>query len=693
MTNEELAEKKIRIVGYESLGLLLYNNFKKDVVKIGTKYYMKNSPLLCVINGKHYRKESPLVAQDDFGRYYLKKDEGKLYVSLEGVRSYDKYNLQSSDLGLTAFPVNISLKDSLGRETTIATVSIFDERLSLVCKSDIGYIHTSLYPIDKKNNTLVKVKKSDVVSLNQSSRDDEDGDNHTDYEDILFKTGRISEDYWFGARFTFNGKSNSPVRHAQQRLKELSESEEVYLGEGFVEIRGKFYIEERLVFGITDETSLLSKIDFFNTADVKEDDDYIGKKILAKKNKNSVLVEKDLKVLCYSYDFRKNTSQWIKYCLVPSDLIKKYRNSLFYSLDLGCYFFVEDKSKVKEEIENLSKICLLKIKPFKSFLEKKYDKDILEKNEHLPIFANFTTGRVSGGNTYYSPSYKKDYSSISKSRVGNINYTFGIEFETSFGEPPTYMLDQHTFKKVGDASMYDEELNLMSYEFVSSVLHGNKGLKNALSFIDKLKRYCAVSNKCAVHIHVGGSDKANTPSFNKQFAHAAIKLGTKLEEELFSLLPARRRNNKYCQSIMSYKGISKDNLNEMIAAYVFDKGVLNRDYNKHTQLGRWTPSRYKWLNIVNFMSDNNSHGSREGGFKTIEFRAFHSTYEQSYILFSILFSLAFVWYIENRVASSISNNPISLMEMFNEAIRGREREEILSFLESFINEKKQLCAV
>jgi hypothetical protein len=679
--------KKINIVGFESLGLLNYSSFKKDIVKIGGKYYMKNSSLLCKINNRFYRKESELISIDDYGNYYLKRESDKLFVSVEGVKSIHLYDFTETDEGLTVFPVPCVNINSGREEVTIRPLGSKNIHVCFSPNNSTGKGDTFYFSSTEENK--IKVKKKDVEFLFKNKDKIRINLENLLYSLPSFDVGR----YWFDIKFTFNNEKFNAYYHGEIIADEIFSSEFIYINpEKFKFVNGRLFIKDRIKLEINDNTSFVSKEHFLNSCTITEENGNFIKDSSFKPKK----IEdnnKSLKPLAYEFDFSDGKRK-LNTVFIPKRTLAKYRDSLFYSNDLFCYFFNEDKDFVKSKIEELKINSSMLMHNYINSLLKKYPKDIIDENSHSPLLAKITSGRVRGGETYYEPIIKKNPLSLSKSKVGNINYTFGVEFETSFGEPLPHILDEHSFKKVGDSSMYDESLDIMSYEYVSSILHGNKGISSIMKFSDKLKKYCAISDKCAIHIHVGGSNNTDKPSFNKEFAHAAIKLGTKIEKELFSLLPARRNNNKYCKSILDYKGIDKNNLKAYLASYVFEKSSLDKSYNKKSRLNRWTSSRYKWLNLVNFMSDNSSHGSRGDGFKTIEFRAFHATYDKDYILFFILFSLAFVWFIENKQSESISNKKITLMDIFNSAIKGREKESLLNFLNKFIETKKQsLCAV
>jgi hypothetical protein len=128
------------------------------------------------------------------------------------------------------------------------------------------------------------------------------------------------------------------------------------------------------------------------------------------------------------------------------------------------------------------------------------------------------------------------------------NYTFGVEIETSVGLIPTYKRADLNIKSEFDGSIYgDNKKKAFGGEYVTGVLRGDTGFSHLNKILNELNKYCGINNTCSVHVHVGNL------TFNKDNTVFLWKVLKDLEEEIFSTVPASRRNNPYCGRIDSGK--------------------------------------------------------------------------------------------------------------------------------------------
>ncbi len=233
--------------------------------------------------------------------------------------------------------------------------------------------------------------------------------------------------------------------------------------------------------------------------------------------------------------------------------------------------------------------------------------------------------------------------------TGNKKYSFGVEFETSAGDLTDVQLEVSCLGKWGDRS-------IGAYEYVTGVLCGNKGIKAVKVMTDMLSKNTFVDDRCALHVHIGGSNPEDAPRFNRQFSVAAIKLGCQLEDSLFAICPpSRSSKNHFTFSIKEFSDISPTNWKDLLGIYIFGNDLetetvqqqlkhrnrgFSKTLNSRESLGRWSLSRYKWLNLI--------HCNTASRFKTIEFRIFSGTTSFDKTYNYILICQAFVWAIENR---------------------------------------------
>lgn len=288
--------------------------------------------------------------------------------------------------------------------------------------------------------------------------------------------------------------------------------------------------------------------------------------------------------------------------------------------------------------------------------------------------------RSPGGVKYSKSPSPAPIISKTYNRTGGKRYTFGIEYETAAGNLSEVDCIKGMFEKYGDRS-------IPAYEYVTGILSGTKGMQQVKKQCDLLSDKTMVNDECSIHIHIGGfgDGHIDSPSFNRIFSINAIKLGTLLEEELYMICPTTRNPfNKHTASILAYKDINPKNWDSYLSSYIFGGGEgpeedehFGRRNNVRRELGRWNPSRYRWLNL--------NHCNTSSRFKTIEFRMFAGTTNVKKVSAYILICLAFVWAVENRPAK-IWQNKYTLTTLIKDAY---ERFPTLAGkLTTFIEERK-----
>lgn len=287
--------------------------------------------------------------------------------------------------------------------------------------------------------------------------------------------------------------------------------------------------------------------------------------------------------------------------------------------------------------------------------------------------------------------------------TGGLEYSFGIEFETSQGLIPTKELLEplHT-QCVGDRS-------IGAGEYVTAPMMGDDGVEIIKQLCKLLNAYTLVDDRCAIHVHVGSLFKAKVvegktttpepkqaPSFSKQFLMNSVNLGALIEEELYCSLPKNRKPTLYhCHSIKRFAPCDSKNYNTNMGAYIFgerewwleptescptklfdfEKFKLNIERNQHTNVGTWPDGRYKWLNLIpSYLAIPN---------RTIEFRIFSGTTVFNKVYAYLLTSLAFTYVADNCPA--LIKPGITLSQMHNAAFK--DSPKIMEFLNEFYAER------
>lgn len=228
-----------------------------------------------------------------------------------------------------------------------------------------------------------------------------------------------------------------------------------------------------------------------------------------------------------------------------------------------------------------------------------------------------------------------------------LEYTFGLEFETSQGFIPQRLCFRDGLIPLRDGS-------ISGVEYSTVVLEGNSGIALLEQQLDTLRRYTNFNKECSLHIHFGGYPLNAEKLFN------LYKLCKVLEPELECLLPKdtfytskyKKNGKDYCRKLRNYS-----NFNQM-----YEHLVGRRFFNDFTQphpndISRQTkwriPTRYYFVNFINALCYNVN--------KTIEFRFLRPTYNYNKIVLWIYILNAILRFAEEHivtVANGINLNTI-----------------------------------
>jgi len=390
----------------------------------------------------------------------------------------------------------------------------------------------------------------------------------------------------------------------------------------------------------------------------------------------------------------------------------------------GLYLPISSSSK--ENIEkNLTVNYADEYKKFAEFIEEYYPV-VTGMKQNEPKYFKSPPEEHMGGEVMMTanPPLPPRKSSMTN-KTGRIGYTYGVEFEVSAGDVPNAIIENLYLDRMSDGSLRHRDGNhtaygvykFQGYEYVTKPMHGNLGIENIEKVADVLKQFTLLSKQCSTHIHVGGKSygakSSEKPMFNREFGARALKLASLVEDDLFELLPKERKESRHCTSVKNWGRINAPfpskkekrffakknnkgsegetresrhkNYENNLVDFVFRSGdsKFNSEQNNKSRLGRWTQSRYVWLNLINCNTDNSSR--RASSFQTIEFRAFPATHEFKHLYFYVLFSLAFVWFVENR-PQDIIKGKVTLRRMMLEAIKS---EEVGSFVKNYIRNTKR----
>lgn len=238
--------------------------------------------------------------------------------------------------------------------------------------------------------------------------------------------------------------------------------------------------------------------------------------------------------------------------------------------------------------------------------------------------------------------------------VGGMPFSVGIEVETSGGSIDEDTIQAMGFSKVGDRS-------IGAYEYISPILGGNTIMSVLEEVNSAFTGQVMFDKRCSTHVHVGtyNNKVLQKELHNPNFQIAVLKLGAHIENEWFDIMPSYRYKERYhCYSIAPYKGINTANSDNLLGAYCF--GGHEQSMSKHdrrtrwslkdggSSASRWGGSRYKWLNIVGLLKPYASQ-------RTIEFRLFPGTTNKEELSLYTLMSMSFVNFALNNTENILKD--------------------------------------
>jgi hypothetical protein len=308
----------------------------------------------------------------------------------------------------------------------------------------------------------------------------------------------------------------------------------------------------------------------------------------------------------------------------------------------------------------------------------------------------------------YSPSYLL---------TQNKKYTFGVEIETFMGYVPDHTICKLNAFVTKDGSIVDNkgnkslpDGNYVGREFVTGVLTGDSGMMHLQEICNELSKRTSVNKSCGLHIHVGSVD------FSDEFLVLSYKLGFKLQNEIYKMLPKSRLKNEYCKLLpdlnLNYpKNLTSEEykletnlLFKKLFSYYCDGQEPSSMYNRKTSHPRGnnmgydrSSLRYSWLNLAPCLFNLRNVKDDNGNIQsyTIEFRNHSGTLNFFKIKNWILICFAFVNYIENNKFKIINDDKITIEDLINSCYKGKFAEKLIEYYykrcKLFNQESEELC--
>lgn len=258
------------------------------------------------------------------------------------------------------------------------------------------------------------------------------------------------------------------------------------------------------------------------------------------------------------------------------------------------------------------------------------------------------------------------------------DYTFGIEFETTTGTIPQYLLGKLGLIPLRDGS-------IAGYEYTTIPLKGVKGIQTIINICKELRKRCEYDHTCSMHIHIGGVRT------DMLYLTVLYNLCSKIQDKVFRLVPhyksdpiniAGLRKN-YCQKLHDIGMSFPSNLFEMEkksydaqikanyqALFNFCSGgqeaqVIDQPRQHPQGENKWQRhNRYFYVNFIPMIYDN----------KTIEFRLHAGTFNENKVLFWMLLNIAILEFADKAIREIHNMKDITL-ETIIEAFTGQFNEQ------------------
>lgn len=292
--------------------------------------------------------------------------------------------------------------------------------------------------------------------------------------------------------------------------------------------------------------------------------------------------------------------------------------------------------------------------------------------------------------------------SLTYKEFEGLQYTFGIELETSEGRFEEDEVDHLNVKAVHDGSLREADgSNPIGGEYVTGVLTGDAGLYQLHEICRVLQTKCKVDKRCGTHVHIGSLN------WNKEDVVYSYLLAELLEKDIFSILPPSRRANTYCRAVdkialASLKEIqnAKTSMDYNIAIETIFNSIfclvsgghkapakgINKDCNhpKGSKCGYdKSAQRYCWLNYVTLMFNTkgapNSH--------TLEFRPMSGTLNYEKVKNWLKVCMAFCSFVENHKSLIRNANKVPVtLELVISKTFPKTGQDLVKHL----NERKQI---
>lgn len=235
-----------------------------------------------------------------------------------------------------------------------------------------------------------------------------------------------------------------------------------------------------------------------------------------------------------------------------------------------------------------------------------------------------------------------------------LNYTFGLEFETSMG----YIPQEKCFR---DGLIPLRDGSISGIEYSSVVLKGNEGLNLLKQELDTLKEYTKFNKECALHIHMGGFPVDTISIFALYCLWYMVErdlLNKELIPELSFHTSEYKANQKdYC-NMLSPNPRSFSDLFRAITGKKYLGSLVQPHPADIGKRAKWNiKARYSGLNLVNMVCYK--------GPKTVEFRFLRPSFNFRKITLWLYILNAVLKYAESLASEWKEQGKCDTKDMFD----------------------------
>lgn len=195
-----------------------------------------------------------------------------------------------------------------------------------------------------------------------------------------------------------------------------------------------------------------------------------------------------------------------------------------------------------------------------------------------------------------------------------LNYTIGLEFETSMGYIPQELCFRDGLIPLRDGS-------ISGIEYSTVILEGNKGLNLLKQQCDTLKKYTTFNKECALHIHFGNFPVDEVSIFALYCVWYLVERNllsyNYVPNYTFKTEKYKHNGKSYCKMMNIYADF--EDMYEVMTGDPY-MGCLYQPHPSDLEgRAKWNiKSRYYSLNLINMICYNKA--------KTVEFRFLRPTF-------------------------------------------------------------------